>query len=475
VEYVGLNSLFSSIIQVLSLSELGISSAIVFSLYEPIANDDKELICAYMGFLRKMYIIIGIIITAIGLLILPFLPNLIKGDIPKGINIYLLYLIYLLNTSIGYFAFAYKNAIINAYQRNDIVSNINTITQVFMYITQVLILVTTKNYYIYLLAMPLFMLCNNIITAITANKMFPEYRCKGELSKYEVKNVKHQVMGLMVHRLCQISRNSFDSIFISAYLGLQMVAIYSNYYYVMNALIGIFAVISNALVAGVGNSIATESESKNYNDFKKINFIYMTFAGWCTIFMLCLYQTFMDIWVGKELMFNFKIVVLLCIYFYALKMGDVRGMYSDAAGLWWKNRYRAIVEAVLNILLNAVLVNYFGIYGIIIATLISLLLINFIWGSQIIFKYYFKSFKPTEFFLLHFNYSVVSTIIAIVTYIVCLQNHSVGLVKLITDGLICCFIPPIMYVVIYRKTKEYKVVKNWVKDLYFEKVKFKNK
>ena len=282
-EYLGLNNLFASILQVLSLSELGFSSAIVYSLYKPIAENDSKTICAYMAFYRKAYRIIGVVITSIGIALLPFLSFFISGDVPDDINIYILYVVYLANTAIGYFAFAYKNAILNAHQRNDIISNILTLTQGGMYFCQICVLILFKNYYVYLLIMPLCTVCNNLITAHFAKKLYPDYVCRGNISKGELDQIKTQIAGLMLHRICQTSRNSLDSIFISAFLGLNMAAIYSNYYYIMNAIIGILSVFSNALVAGVGNSIAIETVEKNYKDFKKINYLYMLISGWCFI------------------------------------------------------------------------------------------------------------------------------------------------------------------------------------------------
>ena len=113
-----------------------------------------------------------------------------------------------------------------------------------------------------------------------------------------------------------------------------MVAIYSNYYSIINAIVGLMSIFSSSIVAGIGNSIVTENEEKNYKDMKKINYIYMWLAGLCTICLACLYQPFMKLWMGKEYMFHYSVVILLCIYFYSLEIGVIRGAYSDAKGLW---------------------------------------------------------------------------------------------------------------------------------------------
>lgn len=386
-EYLGLNSLFSSILQVLNLTELGFSSAMVYSMYKPIAENDDETICALLNFYRKIYFIIGCIVLSLGLLLLPFLDKLINGDVPDNINIYILYLCYLVNTVLSYMMFAYRSSLLNAHQRTDVISNINTITLGSMYFLQIIVLIATKNYYTYVLMMPAFTILNNLIVAGVSRKYYPQYECKGELDSTLISGIKKQTVGLMVNKICAVSRNSLDNIFVSTFLGLAATAMYGNYYYIMNAIIAILMVVSNGLLAGVGNSIVTESPEKNYSDLNKINFVYMWFAGWCTICLICLYQPFMKLWVGKKLMFPNVVAIAFGIYFYALEMGVVRGVYSDAAGLWWENRYRAIVETIANLILNYILVKCFGILGIIVATLISLLVINFGFGSQIVFKY----------------------------------------------------------------------------------------
>ena len=226
IEYAGLNSLFSSILQVLNLTELGFASAVVYSMYKPIAEDDKDTICALLNFYKRVYFIIGLVILALGTAVMPFLPHLIKGNVPQDINIYVLYSIYLVNTSLSYLLFGYKNSLLNAHQRRDVISNILTITQGLMNICQLLILVTIKNYYLYVLMMPIFTVLNNVMVGIETKRMFPEYSCKGKLDISVKKDIRKKVAGLMISKLAQTSRNSFDSIFISAFLGLAMTTIY---------------------------------------------------------------------------------------------------------------------------------------------------------------------------------------------------------------------------------------------------------
>lgn len=464
-EYLGLNSLFSSILQVLNLTELGFGSAVVYSMYKPIATDDNDTLCSLLNFYRKSYNAIGCIIAVIGVGLIPFLSKLISGTCPSELNLTALYLLYLSNTVFSYLFFAYKGALLNAFQRTDIASNVNTILIALLNIIQCLFLVTVRKYYayyIYLVAMLVFTLLNNLWISFVVDKQYPQLKCRGHISKSMKHNIKIQVAGLFVTKVCQVSRNSFDSIFISAFLGLTLTAIYNNYYYVMNSIILVLGVIATSLLAGVGNSIITSSINKNYQDMNNINFVYMWLSGWCSVCLLCLYQPFMKLWVGDKMCLPFSAVIAMVIYFYSLKMGDIRGLYSDAAGLWWQNRWRAIAEAVCNLVLNYTLIQLFGIVGVILATVISLILINFILGSQIVFKYYFCGKRISQYFISHGIYAFVTVVVASITLLVCNQIKNDGIAGFLVKGVICIFVPNMLYLLVYFKTKRFKTSSVWL-------------
>lgn len=466
VEYLGLNNLFASILQVLNVTELGLNSAIVFSMYKPIAQNDTNTICALMNFYKKIYRIIGIIVLIIGLILMPFLKNLINGSYPNEINIYILYLINLFNTVITYFLFAYKNVLLTAHQRSDLSNNVNTAVFAIQYVIQIIILVVCKNYYLYVIVNTFTVIFNNIICARIAQKKYPQYICRGNIDKVTLKELGKRIYGLIVQRICITTRNSLDSVFISALLGLEIVAIYGNYYSIMAAIISIMSIVTTSITAGVGNSMATESVDKNYNDMNKFNFIYMWLSGLATVCLLCLYQPFMQIWMGEEYMFPFPAVICLCLYFYALKMGTIRGAYADAAGLWWETRHRAILESIVNIILNYILGRLWGIYGIILGTLISLLLINFGYGSQIVFKYYFKGKKIIDYFKSNAIYAIHTLIIATLTYFICSFLPEYGIVAILTKLIICLIIPNIYYLIVYVKKPIFKEALNFISNMF---------
>lgn len=463
-EYLGIDSLYTSIFQVLNLVEMGFGNAIVYSLYIPIAENDVDTICSILHFYKKVYFVIGLTVFILGLLIMPGLSYMINGMPPQGINIYYVYVIYLINVLVSYCILGYRKVLLIAYQRQDVLSIADILVKVVSYIAQIVVLVFTSNYYLYSIILIFSTVGVNISTAIISKKAFPDIICRGQLDVEIRKDVLVRIKGLIINKLCATSRNAFDSIFVTAFLGLLQTAIYNNYLYIMNAVITFLSVISSSIIAGVGNSVAVESKEKNYNDMLKFNFLYMWLSGWCTICLLCLYQPFTEVFFGKDMLFPMGIVCLFCIYFYVLKMGDIRSVYVEANGLWWENRYRAVVEASGNILLNYVLGKTFGIYGIIMATLVSLFCFNFLWGSNIIFKHYFARERAKEYFVLHIIYALTTLMCCIFSCGICyLMKTDNSLWNLFINMIICLIVPNLLYLICYRNMKVYKMSIEWVK------------
>ena len=462
VEYLGIHSLFVSILQVLNLAELGFSSAIVYKLYEPIAKNDKSKICALLNLYKKIYRIVGIVILVIGLAILPFLSNLINGEIPPKINIYILYIIYLAGTVITYFVFAYKTALLNAIQRKDIISKVNSILITIKSIAQICILCIYKNIYLYAIVVPIISIINNIICSVIVDKKYPEYKAEGQVDKENVAEIRKNVAGILMQRVCTTTRNSLDSTFLSKFLGLAIVGIYNNYFMVIAALTSIIGVIDDSIRASVGNSIVTESVDKNYNDMNKYNFIFMWFFGWCTITLACLFQSFMKMWMGEQYMFSNMIVVLLCIYFYSLCIGNIRYIYSTAVGLWWEERYITIAQIISNVVLNYILGKYLGVAGIVLSTIISIVFIEFVWATKVLYKNYFKNQKISTYFIWQAIYAGVTIVIAVITYFICSRVMDDGILSFIIKILICIIVPNVLYFICYHKTKYFKEAKEFL-------------
>ena len=418
-EFTGLNSLFTSILGVLSIAELGFDVAIIQSMYKPIAEGDKDKVCELLTLYRKAYYVVGTIILGLGLVLIPFLPMMINGEIPDSINLYLLYILYLMNSVISYFMFAYKESLLLAHQRRDVSHLIRTVFLTIKQIVQAVVLLVFRQFYAYLLMEIVFTILTNLWISKETNQRYPEYQPIAGKKVKMSEDIKKQLKGLVVGNVCDKARNSLDSIILSAFLGLTVVAIYNNYYYIYSAIYGTMLVICNSMGASVGNSIVTETVEKNYEHLNKFSFIVAWISGWLAICMLCVYQPFMELWAGKDLMLSDFNMMLLCLYFYAINMNNIRNQYVSGTGIWWEIRNSNIGEAVANIALNIILGKLFGITGIIAATIITILVFNFFWRTKILFKTYFKGMSLKKFLWNHCYWLVSTALAAIVTWRVC--------------------------------------------------------
>lgn len=455
-QYLGLTSLFYSIMQMLNLMEMGFGTAITYSMYKPIAENDGKTMNALLKYYSKIYRFVGIMIGIVGLAVMFFLPCLVHEAVPEKVNIYVVYLIFLLNSCLNCFLYPNRRALLTGYQRDDILGKMHIIAQFVLYGGQLLSIWLARDFYLYVIMIPVFTLLYALLCAYQSKKILGDYREEGELPLEVYEDLKKQVIGLIVRKLATYSRNTFDSMFISAFLGLEIVAVYGNYYYIMDSIVMLLAVVKTSMAGGVGNSIALDSVEKNALDMKRINFLYMIISGWCSICLLCLYQPFMKLWVGEDMLMPMYMAVLFAIYFYVLKMSDIRTLYSESMGIWWQGRYLSVVEATANIILNAVFIKWMGVFGIVLATLISYLFFNFIGGAVILYQYYFMDLKVGSYFMSHIRYGFVTLMIAFITYGVTAFVKIEGMGELIVKALICIVIPAILYFIFYCKTKDYK-------------------
>ena len=453
-EFTGLSSLFTSILHVLNLAELGFNTAIVYSLYKPMADRDENKICEIVSLFKKIYTIVGTAILCVGLLILPFLPVFIKGSYPDSINIYVLYVLYLLNSAISYYLFAYKECLLIADQRRDIASNIRTIIEILKNVFQLIVLLITKNFYLFLVVAIIGTIITNICIEISTRKRYPFYKnIKGKLKI--PKELKKQVSGLMINRVCDTFRNSFDSLIVSSFFGLVATAMYSNYYYIYSALYGITLIICNSMSASVGNSIIKKSEQENYNDMRTFYWLFTWIMGIATVCMGCLYQPFMKLWVGEDLLLSNRDAILFCVYFYLINMNNIRNQYISGTGIWWKLKSSYIIEAIANLLLNIVLGKLLGITGVILATIITIFLFNYLQRNRVLFKNYFKNEKMISFYKEQFYYMFIVIISFALSYLACSFINSSGILFLILRGTISVLITLLILFIGLRFSSSY--------------------
>ncbi|MCR4734015.1 MAG: oligosaccharide flippase family protein [Treponema sp.] len=461
--YLGLNGLFTSILSVLNLAELGVSSALVFSMYKPIADDDEEKICALMKLYKICYRVIGCVILFIGICIAPFISILIHSDLPEDINIYIIYFMNLGATVLSYWLFAYRNSLFNAHQRTDILSIISSIVYIFSYSIQICVLLFFKNYYLYLLINIICQVLINITTAIVSKKKYPSYIPEGNISKEEKKQIFKKVRDLFTAKIGGVINNSADSIVVSSFLGLNILGIYQNYYFIVSIIISFFLLFYNACNAGIANSLILNKESDNKSLLYNINYIVFFCLNFSCVSLLCLMQPFIKVWVGSDYMLPFGLVILFIIYLYAEIAPRTFLVFKDAAGLWKEDRFRPLTVSLINLCLNLLTVKRFGLYGVILSTVVAMLLIGFPWLLNNINKYLIR-IDIKKYLSLMFAYTVTIAINCFLTFKICsfivLNNL---FLELLLKGLVCLFMPNLIFILVFFKTNENKYLLNTLK------------
>lgn len=461
MEYVGLNGLFTSILHVLNLAEMGVGHAMIYSMYKPIAEDDTDKINKLLNLYKIYYRIIGLIVLAGGLVIIPVLPRLIKSDLPEGINLYIIYLLTLATTVLSYWMFAYRNSILTAHQRTDIHSKIQIGVFTIQYALQILALAVFKDYYIFLEVALLGQVLSNILVLIVTNKMYAQYKASGSLPLEEKKEINHKIRDLFTAKLGGTVTNSADAVVISAFLGLTILAKYNNYFYVMTAIFGFMTIIFQSCLAGIGNSLVVETPEKNYADFKLFSMILLWIIGLVTAFLLCLFQPFMKIWVHEENMLDNSYVFVLCLYFFVYEVPMIWATYKDAGGIWHEDRFRPIVVTVINLTLNLLTVQHWGLYGVMLSTVISYLVVGMPWMLYNIFKYLFH-LSPWQYVGRVLYISFIVALGCGLSYFVCSFVELSGILEMLVKAVIVFFVADIVFLIGYLPLKDFIKMKEYI-------------
>lgn len=377
----GVNSLFSGILSMLSMAELGIGSALNYSLYKPVANKDYEKIKSYMLFYKKAYRVIAAVITIIGLALTPFLKYLVKNPGDNTIQeLTVYYLIFLFNTVSTYFV-AYKYSLVNAEQRNYIQTNITTITKIVTVVVQIVVLLVTRNFLIYLLAQAAVELLQKIFVSRYLNRLYP-YLCEKKVQKLEKEEtavIITKTKALMCHKIGDVARLQTDSIIISFFIDVGVNGIVDNYNYVITYVANFVNIIFNSVLSGFGNLVATESKEKQYEVFKVYRFFACWLYGFATVgFWYLLTPLIGNLWLNDEWVIGQGIVTLILIDFYFKGGRVVLANFKIAAGVFEKDRYLALIQGGVNLVLSIGLVQVIGLSGIYVGTVVSGLMANVI-------------------------------------------------------------------------------------------------
>lgn len=449
VEYLGINGLYTNILTVLSISELGFGVAIVYSLYEPLKNNDKKEISALMNYYKKIYNIIAVVIAIIGIALIPFLRYIVNTDLELN-KLILYYVLFLINTVASYL-FIYKASLLNADQKSYIQKKYSTSFLILQFILQIIILYTIKNYVLYLITYIVCTLLNNITISRKVNKLYPYIKNKEELDKDKKKKVLSDSKDLLIYKVSGIILNNTDNILISILIGTVWVGYYSNYYMIINGISALMLTIFSAMTGTVGNLMLDEDKQKKEKVFYVLNIFSTWIFGMSAIILLVNINDFINLWIGEQYILDWKIVFTIILNFYIVGILNPIWLFRDASGMFKDMKVLSILNAVINIILSIILGKIYGMFGIFLATVISRFTTVFMPQPPKIYKKIF-GIKSSKYYIQHvLSICILILSFAISAYITQFIN-GISILAMIIKSLIIIVITTVLFIVFFKGT-----------------------
>lgn len=470
--YLGVNGLLSNVLGILALTELGIGTAIGYSLYEPLAKKNVEKTRSLMNFYKKTYRIISLVIFILGLIILPFLPYLIKDN--TGIdNLSIIYLIYLVNMAIGYL-FSFKRTLITSDQKKYKIMPLIMFFGVLTSILQIIILLIFRNYILYLLVQTICILLENIIVNKYIDKQYPYLLSKEKvepISKDELFTIKTKIKALLLHKVGAYTLTSTDNLIISKIIGIIAVGVYSNYSLIISMISSIIYTLISNVISSLGNLIANEKADKRFRVFNEMNFICFILYGISSICLINLFNPFISFVFGDNYLLSMSIVYVIVLNHYLTGMNNVVISIQTASGLYEKDKLIPLIQSGINLVVSIVLGIKFGLIGVFIGTIVSTIL-PLIVKPLIVYKYIFNKNVILYFreFIPQFIIIVLSTVLS--NLLINIVNISNIYVLLLYRLFISLIIPSVLIYIVYRTKESFKDLIGRIKTI-FNKIKKK--
>lgn len=451
IDYNGLNGLFNNVLTILNLFELGVGSAITYNLYKYVSNNDYETIKSIMFFYKKAYNYIALLVFIVGLLFIPFI-----NHIDMDINIYLVYLLFLLST-VATYILSYKRNLLVACQKNYIINIVNIMYIIILNIIQIIILYITRNYYLYLIIKIACTVLENAIINILTNRLYPYILEKNikPLKKDIKDSIINRVKALIIHKTSSAVTNGTDNILISIFLGITTVGLYTNYNYILTSVKKLFGNIISTLTPSIGNLLIENNKEKNYQTFKKIRFLNFWMTTFTSICILLLTEPFIKIWIGDYILPRIVLIVLIFNY-YQTMMKITYSTFKDAAGIWVEDKYIPILQIFINLISSIVLVKMIGLSGIFIGTILSSLVLWFYSYPKYVYKNLFD--RKIELYIKEtITHTLIFILIISISYMINIYSNNIFVSLLISIAL-----PNIILFIIYRNKEEFKYYKKIV-------------
>lgn len=466
-EYLGLNGLFSNVISMLGIVELGMGSAIIYNMYKPIAEEDHEKIKSLMQFYKKSYRIITLIISIIGIMIIPFIKYIVDIEsVTVGINVYLVYILFLLETICSYIL-SYKRSMLYADQKEYITNIIHMGYTILVNTMQLTFLYFTHDYYLYLIIKVMMRLVENIVISSYVNRRY-SYLLDNNVTKLDSKTEKdifQKIKALFFHKIGTFIVSGTDNIIISKYLGLVTVGLYSNYYMIINAVQTVINHIIQATRASVGNLLVTESKTKQFDIFNKIRFVNFWISCFSSICIFVIMDSFITIWIGYKFVLPTKVLLVLVINFFIVSSRSTYGAFKEAAGIFYEDRFVPVIESILNIVLSIIFVKKFGLMGVFMGTIASGLVL---WCYSYPKYVYNKLFgrKISDYIKETIYYFIIFILIAGFTYsLAILISFDNVYLQFISNVLIALIVPNVIMLLLFSKDENFKYFINMLKGL----------
>ncbi|MCM1123767.1 MAG: polysaccharide biosynthesis protein [Eubacterium sp.] len=460
----GVNTLYTDILSVLSLADLGIGSALNYSLYKPVADNDQEKVKSYMRLYKKAYLAIAGVIAAVGVALIPFLPYLVKNS--QGIaekELVLYYLIFLFNTVSTYFV-AYKYSLANAQQRGYIQTNIATVTKIITVLAQIVILLATKNFLFFLLTQSAVELLQKIFVSVYFNRLYPYLRDRDvrKLPKEETDVVVTKTKALMFHKIGDVARLSTDSIIITYFMDVVWVGIVGNYTMIITYAANYVSVIFNSLISGFGNLVATESKEKQLAMFRVYRFVACWLYGFAAVgFWLLLTPLIAGLWLDEGWRLGQAVLTLILIDFYFKGGRVVLVNFKIAAGVFEQDKYLSLIQGGVNLVLSIVGIKYIGLAGVYVGTVVSGLLANLI-QPVIVYRDCFGQ-NAWSYFRDSLKYLAVVVGVALcMVPVKALVMSQVTIVAFIVMAVIVTLVYNGIFFLLFRKTREFEYLWNLI-------------
>lgn len=457
--YLGINGLFTNVLNILSLADLGIGTAMMYRLYKPIAESDTGKISALIAYFRKMYLCIAAAVLTMGLAMLPFLNYIIRLEKPVP---YLewYYILALLNVVISYL-FVYRTTLLAADQKSYILNKYIMLFRIVTFVVQVTVLLVFKNYFLYLLSALVISFISNFTQNAVTLKLYPYLREKAErLDHQEKELIKKDIKATFLYKACGTVQSNTDNILISSFVGTVFVGYYSNYSLVITSVVSIITLVFNALKASIGNLIASNDTSQKeklflFNVLELINYWIISF---CSICFICLFPDFIKIFFGSEYILELSIVIMVVLNFYTSNIRQTIWVFRETTGLFHETRYVTAVTAVINIFLSLILGYFWGMGGIIAATVIARMLYAW-WKEPIVLFHKFFHQSAKVYYITYIARICLCVVSCFFTYLMCniLLINNVYIHFLI-NILICCVVPNVIFFICYFRTPEFHYI-----------------